>query len=839
MELFKLLGTVAVENTEAVKALKETSVEGEKAESKLSKAFDKIGNVAAKTGKAIATGLAAGITAMGTLTLKAMNAAGELEQNMGGSEAVFKESAEKMQETAENAFSNMGLSMSDFLATANKMGALFQGAGFGIEESADMSADAMQRAADVASIMGIDVNSAMEAVAGMAKGNFTMMDNLGVAINDTTLKIYAQEKGLGELETTQDKVNAAYQLFMEKSEYAAGNYRKENETFAGAMTTARAAIDNFLSGSGTAEQLADAFVGAADVIIVKLDEIVPKLTEGIQILIEKLTPKLPEIIERALPGLIQGAVSLLNGLIAASPTIIRILIEQIPFVVSQIASALMQTLPVLLDTAKELVKQLWDYIFLELLNTGISFEYAVGKIQGYCETAFGYIQTGFQTMWNICNTAWATVGKPIFDSIVGAIEYVSDNWGTILEYISGIFGDVWNKCDSAWSTVGKTVFDSIVGAIEYVSGYWEPLQELIFSKFNDIWGECKNIWETTGKLIFDSVVSILKYMGENFSSILKTATDAFNVWCSVKRAVWDNIGKPIFEMASFAVVSLFELFAENMPAIMGFFQEAIAGIKDSWENHLKPVLDAIGAILNDKIKPVFEFVWKTVVESLIVTVFSTIANLWRYTLKPVFDGICDFLLGVFTNDWKLAFNGILEFIAGIFNGIQIAVETPMNAVKTIVGSVIDYIKEKFDFDLEFPKLKLPHFSIEGEFSLIPPSVPEFSIDWYKKAMNEPMIMNSPTAFGINANGQIMAGGEAGSEVVSGTDTLMGMISSAVATQNAELTNVMANIFAFLQEYLPGMSNMQLVMDSGAVIGELAPGMDKELGKIAYRNGRGV
>ncbi|MFR2155273.1 MAG: hypothetical protein ACLS48_12025 [[Eubacterium] siraeum] len=62
-------------------------------------------------------------------------------------------------------------------------------------QSADMVTQSMQRASDVASIMGISVDSAMEAVAGMAKGNFTMMDNLGVAINDTNLQIYAQEKG--------------------------------------------------------------------------------------------------------------------------------------------------------------------------------------------------------------------------------------------------------------------------------------------------------------------------------------------------------------------------------------------------------------------------------------------------------------------------------------------------------------------------------------------------------------------------------------------------------------------------------------------------------------------
>ena len=54
----------------------------------------------------------------------------------------------------------------------------------------------MQRAADVASIMGIDVSSAMQAIEGAAKGNFTMMDNLGVAMNDTALKAYALENGL-------------------------------------------------------------------------------------------------------------------------------------------------------------------------------------------------------------------------------------------------------------------------------------------------------------------------------------------------------------------------------------------------------------------------------------------------------------------------------------------------------------------------------------------------------------------------------------------------------------------------------------------------------------------
>lgn len=198
--------------------------------------------------------LASGLSALGfgAMIKNAISLAGDLEQNIGGSASVFKNYADTIQRTAETAASSLGLSQSKYLATATKMGALFQGSGFSVAQSANMVTQSMQRASDVASIMGISVDSAMEAVTGMAKGNFTMMDNLGVAINDTNLQIYAQEKGLGKLETTQQKVNAAMQMFLDKSDYAAGNYAKENDTYSGALATFKAELENFAAEAGTA-----------------------------------------------------------------------------------------------------------------------------------------------------------------------------------------------------------------------------------------------------------------------------------------------------------------------------------------------------------------------------------------------------------------------------------------------------------------------------------------------------------------------------------------------------------------------------------------------------------
>lgn len=136
--------------------------------------LDKMQNIA-KTGfKAMATSVGVASTAIAGLIGKSVSMAGDLEQQIGGTEAVFGEFAETVQDKAAKAFDQMGISANDFMATANKMGALMQGSGLDIETSMELSTQAMQRAADVASIMGIDVNAAMESVAGAAKGNFTI-----------------------------------------------------------------------------------------------------------------------------------------------------------------------------------------------------------------------------------------------------------------------------------------------------------------------------------------------------------------------------------------------------------------------------------------------------------------------------------------------------------------------------------------------------------------------------------------------------------------------------------------------------------------------------------------
>ena len=82
-----------------------------------------------------------------------------------------------------------------------------------------------------------------------------------------------------------------------------------------------------------------------------------------------------------------------------------------------------------------------------------------------------------------------------------------------------------------------------------------------------------------------------------------------------------------------------------------------------------------------------------------------------------------------------------------------------------------------------PKITLPHFSIVGEFSLMPPQVPHIGVEWYRKAMDSGMILTSPTILPA-ANGSLRGFGDAGPEAVVGVDSLRSMISDAVTSANA-------------------------------------------------------
>lgn len=101
-------------------------------------------------------------------------------------------------------------------------------------------------------------------------------------------------------------------------------------------------------------------------------------------------------------------------------------------------------------------------------------------------------------------------------------------------------------------------------------------------------------------------------------------------------------------------------------------------------------------------------------------------------------------------------NSIISAVTTAWNKVKFAITHPIETAVAFVKTAVDKIKGFFSgLRLELPHIKLPHFKLSGSFSLVPPSVPKLSIDWYKNGG----IFTSPTIF------PSIGVGEAGAEAV--------------------------------------------------------------------------
>jgi len=155
-----------------------------------------------------------------------------------------------------------------------------------------------------------------------------------------------------------------------------------------------------------------------------------------------------------------------------------------------------------------------------------------------------------------------------------------------------------------------------------------------------------------------------------------------------------------------------------------------------------------------------------------VNAFSNLKNKLTSTVSTLWSSIVGF--------FQSGLNNAKSIVSGVLNSIKSTFTNIFNGVKTTVENAINYIKGLFNFEWSLPSIKLPHFSISGKLDLLaqPPTYPSVSVSWYKKAMEQPYLLNGATIFGA-AGGHLLGGGESGSELVIGTNKLMGMIQSAV------------------------------------------------------------
>lgn len=424
---------------------------------------DTFASAMGRISKAAVAGFAIVGTAAAGAFLGAVKATASLEQSLGGSQVVFEKYAGELQKKAVDSFAVMGTSTNQYLETANKMGSLFQGSGFTVEQSMKMSTDAMQRATDVATAMGISTDMALESIAGAAKGNFTMMDNLGVKMTATSIEAYALSKGIDksfDSMTEGEKIGLAMQQFMEQTAKFAGNYARENETLSGSFQTLKGAFGNFMSGvEGSEEQLATAASNFASVLGEQLPVIFGKLTDGISQLWSTFLTANPQIAQ-ALEILKQVAV------------VVGILL--IPAMIRYIALQTLAGVNALIAGAKMLAGWLMALGPIGLIIAAVGAVAALiimnwETVKGWLSSFWNWLKGIFQSGLDWIKSHWDLIATILFGPIGFAVSMIIKHFDKIKEVVQ----NVWNWITGIFGKIGEIGTSVVKGAVNSVIGFAE------------------------------------------------------------------------------------------------------------------------------------------------------------------------------------------------------------------------------------------------------------------------------------------------------------------------------------------------------------------------------
>ncbi len=841
--------------------------------------IDKVGQLAQKIGE---------------LTIQAVGDYADYEQLVGGVETLFKESSDELLGYAETAYKTAGMSANTYMDTATGFAAsLIQGLGGDTEKAVMLTNMAITDMSDNANKMGTDISSIQNAYQGFAKQNYTMLDNLKLGYGGTQEEMVRLINDSGILQNeienldgiTFDQIIQAINKIQDNLGITGTTAKEAGDTISGSWSSVQALFENIMTKVGS--ELAPVVMGFLkqlsswmetvdwDSFAVKIGDAFGGLLNWIEQIdfttffeaglegILSFTEGLGGLIDKAVSGL-EGFTDFLDMLKSLTPIIAgvttAIVTLKVAMTISNLISAV-TTAWTAYKTANE-GATIAQWLFNAALNAN-PIVLIVTLIAGLVAAIIALWNTNedFRNkvieIWDSIKTAFFTAIEAIKGFFTGLAERIGEIWESIKETVSAAAENIKSVISEKFEAAKQTVINIFTAVSETLSSIWETIKnvvqvaimfivelitaafELITLPFQFIWENCKeyvvaaweaiktavsdalNAIETTISNVWNAVVSFL-------SPILESIKNTFsNVW----NAISSEVSK-IVNTIKTTITNVWNEISSTISTVMNTIKTTFTNIWNAISSEISRVVTAIKSVISS----VFNTV-KNTISSILNSIKETFSSVWN-SIKSTVGGVINGVKSTISN----GLNGAFSTVSNVLTKIKDKFSSIFESAKNIVSGAIEKIKGFFDFDWSLPKIKLPHFSITGEFSLNPPSIPHFSIEWYKKAMEDGMIMNQPSIFGYNAKtNQFMAGGEAGSETVVGTGSLMEMIRVAVSDENSALLEKFEILISLLSDYFPEileMMNRAVVLDSGALVGELAPAMDEELGRIFNKKGRG-
>lgn len=570
-----------------------------------------LSGVASTVGGVFATAFSTATAMVTTLTKKAIQSYADLEQNIGGVETLFKNSADKVIKNAQRAYKTAGVSANKYMETVTSFSAsLLQSLDGDTEKAVEYSDRAIVDMSDNANKMGTSIEMIQSAYSAFAKQNFTLLDNLKVGYGGTRgemerliedankVKLAHGEMADLSIESFADITEAIHIIQNEMG--ITGTTQKEAEsTITGSLNALKGAFDNFLNGSGGVEELVDSAVTVIGNLSNAFLKIVPQLASGLTQAIKKLIPQIPGIIKILLPTLLSSILDLTEGIASELPSIVETLMTTAIEVVNQLAEELPTLLPVIIDSIIEGLLKLLDNIDL-IIECG--YKLILGLIQGVGNALPRVIEKAPDILMSLISGLIFSMGMVIeyapqiivalVQGIVGALGKIFELGGQIIgklwDGITSFFGWLWDNVKSIPGKIGDAILSGI-------SALWDVGKAIVEGVWDGISGAFDWLWDKVCDFFGGIVDGVLDFLG--IGSPSKLFADEIGQWIPKGLAVGieantDSVQKAIDDMNDI-VVSSFDLQPDVAGISSTYSPNTIVNVYSNYE------VDPLGQVVSN------------------------------------------------------------------------------------------------------------------------------------------------------------------------------------------------------------------------------------------------
>lgn len=772
------------------------------------------GLMVAATAAVAATGVA-----LGKIISSSLSEGANLQQSLGGIETLFKGSADKVKQYANDAYKTAGLSANDYMESVTGFSAsLLQSMGGDTEKAAETANMALIDMSDNANKMGTSMESIQYAYQGFAKQNYTMLDNLKLGYGGTKAemeRLLADATKLTGVEYDINNLNDVYNAIhavQEELGITGTTARESAETFSGSLASMKSAFSNVLGGLSLGQDIQPALQALAETtstfffgnFLPMVSNILKSLPSAIATFFQSAGPLFTQAGTEFLNNLGIGISGGMGGLLATVMTTISPIVNAFQTVFGQLP-ALFQTVvdavsPIITKIATAFTQL--DFSGLQTLITAIvpAITNAFSVMMSIVSPAIDMVVNSFVKMWNAIQPLLAVLADALMPvlQVVGAflggvikgvligVSAAFDFIRTVVELLTPVISwlvEAFKSCVPALTVVAEWVGVAI-GMFTNLSSSGNSLKTII----SNAWTNIKTAISTAGSLI-SSVINTIKTVFSSLSSAGSLLSGGLSsVWNLIKSAI------SLAGSAITGVINGIKSIFSGLGTAGGSLQSSMSNAWNSMRSTISGVASNITGIV-DGIKNTFNGLKNISLSGA----GSAIMNGFLNGLKSAYSGVQNFIGGIAgwiaKNKGPISYDKKLLIPAGnaIMNGLNKGLQDQFETVKKTVSGVAGSLQDEM-----------------GITSLS--SMMADELDGFK---------NKDIEADFSKN--LLSGNQ-------------------IYSQDFEMTNIQNRldaIIALIAEFFEGYDpNKQMVMDTGALVGEIRSEIDKQLGNDYRLRGRG-